>query len=61
MRNPICLFRSMWRSLTRLRRWSGHEFRPVDYETPPNIHILRCKTCGKHSVAWDYGSLEDQK
>ncbi len=61
MRNPICLLRTLWRSLRALEWVSGHEFRTDEEPTPENVHVLRCRTCGEHSVAWSWDSLEAQK
>jgi hypothetical protein len=59
LRNPLCLLRCLYRSL-RCRAWvSGHEFREAEYETPANVQVLVCDTCGAESVAWSM--LEDAK
>lgn len=61
MRNPVCLWLTVWRSLLRLRWISGHEYRTARFATPSNVHVLECARCGKCSVAWSFESLEDQK
>ena len=59
--NPICLIKSIYRSI-RCRAWvSGCDFKEVSYMTPPTIQILECKTCGKISTAWSWESLEEVK
>lgn len=39
----------------------GHDYRTDKEKTPPNVHILRCNTCGHVSMAWSWGSLEHLK
>ncbi len=53
MRNPICLIRTIYRSL-RCWAWvSGCDFIEQD-GTPPNVQVLECKTCGYVSVGWTW-------
>lgn len=40
---------------------SKHNYKTVDYDTPPNVHVLICQDCGHESVSWSWGSLEAQK
>ena len=61
MRNPICLIRTIWRSIRCMSFVSGCEFKTADEPTPPNVHVLVCKTCGAQSIAWSLGSLEEIK
>lgn len=61
LRNPICLMRLVMYSLKKRRLISGHDFTSAPYETPDNIHIIHCKTCGYESVAWSWGSVKDYK
>lgn len=61
MRNPICLFKTLWRSLRHLNLVSGHEFTTSEQPTPANVHVLICRQCGKTSVAWSWDNLEEQK
>lgn len=61
MRNPICLFRGLWRSLRCWRLMSGHEFRTASAPTPDNVHVLVCHTCGFVSTGWSWDSLERVK
>lgn len=53
-KNPICLMKSLIRSLKCCRLVSGHEFKTSLEETPANIHILICQNCGHESIAWDW-------
>jgi hypothetical protein len=61
MRNPICLFREIWRTLWAMHWTSGHEFRTSDEPTPDNVHVLECKTCGATSTSWSWTSLKQFK
>lgn len=61
MRNPVCLFIAIWRSLRHFNIVSGHAFQTAAFTTPANVHALECKRCGKMSIAWSFDSLEDQK
>lgn len=61
MTSPICIIRTIYRSI-RCRRWvSGCEMETAAYRTPPNVHALKCRTCGKDSFAWAWEGIEDQK
>lgn len=61
MRNPICLFRTIWWSLRCGAFVSGHLYKTDEEPTPPNVHVMRCMTCGKMSVTWSWDSLEHCK
>ena len=61
MRNPICLLLSIYYSIKHLAFISGHYFQTVDYDTPHNVHVIKCKRCGKVSVTWSWDSLEKYK
>jgi hypothetical protein len=67
MRNPICLLRTLYRTLKSGQfyttgQWiSGHEFETERCGEPANVHVIRCQTCGKYSVSWANDSLEAQK
>lgn len=56
MRNPICLVKTIYRSIKCKALVSGCDFKTSEEETPKNIHILECTTCGKISIAWSWGS-----
>lgn len=61
MRNPICLLRTIWRSL-RCGVWvMGHNYETDKEPTPPNVHVLRCRTCGSVSAVWAWDSIEHLK
>jgi len=56
MRNPICLIKTIWRSL-RSRAWiMGHKYIEDDEPVPANIQVLRCVRCGYKSTAWTWKS-----
>lgn len=61
MRNPICLFKTIWRSLMCGAWVSGHNYRTIPEKTPPNVHVLKCDRCGKVDVSWSWESLEHVK
>lgn len=61
IRNPLCFARTIYKSIKYARYVSGCKYQTVHYDTPPNIHIIKCNVCGNKSVAWSYESLEDQK
>lgn len=46
MRNPICLFRTIWRSIRCMGFVSGCDFKTAEDPTPENVHVLVCKICG---------------
>lgn len=61
MTSPICVARMIWRSI-KLGKWvSGCNSVTDEEETPANVHVLKCKTCGRYSVAWGFNSLEGKK
>ena len=56
MRNPICLIRTLIRSVRCRAFVSGCEF--VEQNgTPKNVQVLECTTCGKVSIAWSNTQL----
>lgn len=60
MTHPLCLLRSLWRSL-RCGAWvSGHEYHEAKFSTPPNVQILECRTCGAVSIGWGCGSIKEE-
>lgn len=61
LRNPICLYRCIKKSIMKLRYVSGHDFQTIEEDTPENVHIIKCNVCGATSIAWDWESLEHQK
>lgn len=61
MPSPICVWLAFWRTCTRLRWWSGHDYVTSKEPTPKNVHVLECRRCGHTSVSWSWDSLEDQK
>lgn len=61
MPSPICLLRTLWRSLLCGAWVAGHDYETAAEKTPPNVHILVCRTCGAQSVAWDWTSVEHSK
>jgi hypothetical protein len=36
---------------------SGCRWKTDDENTPDNVHVLKCETCGRYDVAWSWGSL----
>lgn len=61
--HPLCLWRTlhMWLR-SGLRVWiSGHDYVTAKDKTPPNVHILVCKTCGHRDIGWSWHSMEQYK
>lgn len=50
-RSPVCLWRSLWRSLRVGALVSGHDYRMTE-EGTVNVDILVCDTCGHQSIGW---------
>lgn len=61
MANPLCVIRFLWRSFMAGAWMSGHDYQTDAEPTPPNVHVLVCRTCGHNMVSWAWHSLEDQK
>lgn len=58
LRNPLCLFRTIWRSL-KCGAWvSGCNYLK-DENTPPNVHVATCKTCGHVDFGWTWPKQEN--
>jgi hypothetical protein len=60
MLNPICLIKSLWLSLKLGEIVSGHNFIEQP-NTPPNVQVLKCETCGHVSIAWDWTGFKGNK
>jgi DNA-directed RNA polymerase subunit RPC12/RpoP len=61
MINPICIIKSIYRTIKCGRLVSGHDFKTIKEKTPQNIPVLECTYCGKTSIAWSWESLESSK
>lgn len=61
MMHPLCLIRTLWRSLRCGALVMGHDMRTHPDPTPENVHVTECETCGHVHVAWSWGSLEAYK
>ena len=59
--HPLCLLRTLWRSLFAGALVMGHNYRTHPEKTPPNVHNLLCETCGHVSTAWSWESMEHLK
>ena len=57
----ICFFRGLYRSAYCGAWVLGHNYRTIEEKTPPNVHVLKCETCGKIDIGWSWGSVEAQK
>ena len=58
--HPVCFSRWLYRSIRCMANVDGHNFAIGQEPTPPNIQVLRCRTCGDSRVVWDWGSLVDR-
>ena len=61
MINPICVIRAIYRTIISLTLISGHDYATIKEKTPSNIHIIKCKVCGKQSIGWSWESMEHLK
>lgn len=61
MMHPLCLLRSIWRSLICRAPVSGHDFQTDPEPTPENVHVFTCMTCGERHVLWSWESIEHTK
>ena len=59
--HPICLIRTLWRSFYCGAWVMGHDYKTDEEPTPPNVHVVRCMTCGDVHVSWSWGSIEHIK
>lgn len=61
MMHPLCLIRTIWRSLRCFAPVSGHDYATDDEPTPDNVHVLRCMTCGHVNTAWSWSTMKHAK
>lgn len=52
MRNPLCLIKSIWRSIRVSDMVAGCDYVEETVERGCTVQVLKCKCCGKISVAW---------
>ena len=60
IRNPICVFRSIVRSLKARALVSGCNY-IKDENTPSNVHIAKCEICGHVDFGWTWPVENEQR